>query len=251
MLLFSVHPEPEGRKVDKMLTLKKVKELVKAPVHTKRVPSPKVLLEEGRIFLRKEFEHGSHLTLYHNGYVWFSAGKRNTVFHIHDCRGDYAYGASKGKGEVIKEEYFENCEWHIRALFEGEQRVEESQLKCEGVGQTKVSVSYHAVAEDWGEMADSEINVLDKYIEKEALHAMMAVLTKKQRNLIQYRANGQWVLYSEHHGKGYTSSLTFRLQRSDGSEVEKLHTAWTQKGRKFLYHTLKRRGVLPLAEQGG
>lgn len=80
--------------------------------------------------------------------------------------------------------YFENCEWHIRALFEGEQRVEESQLKCEGVGQTKVSVSYHAVAEDWGEMADSEINVLDKYIEKEALHAMMAVLTKKQRNLI-------------------------------------------------------------------
>ena len=68
---------------------------------------------------------------------------------------------------------------------------------------------------------------------------------------IQYRANGQWVLYSEHHGKGYTSSLTFRLQRSDGSEVEKLHTAWTQKGRKFIYHTLKRRGVLPLAEQGG
>ena len=96
-----------------MLTLKKVKEMVKAPAHTKRVPSPKVLLEEGRIFLRKEFEHGSHLTLYHNGYVWFSAGKRNTVFHIHDCRGDYAYGASKGKGEVIKEEYFENSEWHM------------------------------------------------------------------------------------------------------------------------------------------
>ena len=189
MLLFSVHSEPEGRKVDKMLTLKKVKEMVKAPVHTKRVPSPKVLLEDGRILLRKEFEHDSHLTLYHSGYVWFSAGKRNTVFHIHDCRGDYAYGASKGKGEVIKEEYFENCEWHIRALFEGEQRVEESQLKCEGVGQTKVSVSYHAVAEDWGEMADSEINVLDRFIEKEALHAMMAVLTEKQRNLIYYREN--------------------------------------------------------------
>ena len=49
-----------------------------------------------------------------------------------------------------------------RKRFEGEQRVEESQLKCEGVGQTKVSVSYHAVAEDWGEMADSEINVLDR-----------------------------------------------------------------------------------------
>lgn len=55
-----------------MLTLKKAKEMVKAPVHTKRVPSPKVLLEDGRILLRKEFEHDSHLTLYHSGYVWFS-----------------------------------------------------------------------------------------------------------------------------------------------------------------------------------
>ena len=167
-----------------MLTLKKVKELVEAPSHAKRTPSPKMLFEEGIVLLRREFDQGSHLTVYNSGYVLFSAGKRNTVFHIHDCCGDYAYDAAEGKGDVIEEEYFENCEWHIRALFEGEQRVEESQLKCEGVGQTKVSVSYHAVAEDWGEMADSEINVLDKYIEKEALHAMMAVLTKKQRNLI-------------------------------------------------------------------
>ena len=120
-----------------MLTLKKVKELVEAPVHTKRVPSPKALLEEGLILKRKEFDHGSHLTVYQSGYVLFSAGKRNTVFHIHDCCGDYAYDAAAGRGDVIKEEYFENCEWHIRALFEGERKMEESQWKCEGAGQTK------------------------------------------------------------------------------------------------------------------
>ena len=34
-----------------MLTLKKVKELVEAPVHTKRVPSPKALLEEGLAYI--------------------------------------------------------------------------------------------------------------------------------------------------------------------------------------------------------
>lgn len=118
-----------------MLTLKKVKELVEAPVHTKRVPSPKVLLEEGLILMRKEFDHGSHLTVYQSGYVLFSAGKRNTVFHIHDCCGDYSYDAAAGRGDVIKEEYFENCEWHIRALFEGERKMEESQWKCEGTGQ--------------------------------------------------------------------------------------------------------------------
>ena len=68
---------------------------------------------------------------------------------------------------------------------------------------------------------------------------------------IQYRANNQWVLYAKHQDKGYTANLVFRLHRSDGSSVEKLHTAWTHKGRKFLYHELKRRGILPMAEQEG
>lgn len=95
-----------------MLTLKKVKELVGAPSHAKRTPSPKMLYEEGIVLLRREFDQGSHLTVYNSGYVLFSAGKRNTVFHIHDCCGDYAYDAAEGKGDVIEEEYFENCEWH-------------------------------------------------------------------------------------------------------------------------------------------
>lgn len=72
-----------------MLTLKKVKELVEAPSHAKRTPSPKMLFEEGIVLLRREFDQGSHLTVYNSGYVLFSAGKRNTVFHIHDCQGDY------------------------------------------------------------------------------------------------------------------------------------------------------------------
>ena len=319
-----------------MLTLKKVKELVEAPSHAKRTPSPKMLFEEGIVLLRRDFDQGSHLTVYNSGYVLFSAGKRNTVFHIHDCQGDYAYDAAEGKGDVIEEEYFENCEWHIRALFEGERKMEDNQAKCEDAGRSNVCVSYHALSEDWSEIADRTINMLEKIIENmprvrlqdeggrtvqryvkdyritqdmakklcklhhtavgAAYHpqpfdwdSLLGLLHKKpprrssyeaqlsdsdslvtttqiakeygcgakvfNRLLhlhgIQYRANGQWVLYSEHHGKGYTSSLTFRLQRSDGSEVEKLHTAWTQKGRKFLYHTLKRRGVLPLTEQGG
>ena len=245
-----------------MLTLKKVKELVEAPSHAKRTPSPKMLFEEGIVLLRREFDQGSHLTVYNSGYVLFSAGKRNTVFHIHGCCGDYAYDAAEGKGDVIEEEYFESCEWHIRALFEGERKMEDNQAKCEDAGRSNVCVSYHALSEDWSEIADRTINMLEKIIENSDSLVTTTQIAKEygcgakvfNRLLhlhgIQYLANGQWVLYSEHHGKGYTSSLTFRLQRSDGSEVEKLHTAWTQKGRQFLYHTLKRRGVLPLAEQG-
>lgn len=148
-----------------MLTLKKVKELVEAPSHAKRTPSPKMLFEEGIVLLRREFDQGSHLTVYNSGYVLFSAGKRNTVFHIHDCCGDYAYDAAEGKGDVIKEEYFENCEWHIRALFEGERKMEDNQAKCEGAGRSNVCVSYHALSEDWSEIADRTINMLEKIIE--------------------------------------------------------------------------------------
>ena len=151
-----------------MLTLKKVKELVGAPSHAKRTPSPKMLYEEGIVLLRREFDQGSHLTVYNSGYVLFSAGKRNTVFHIHDCCGDYAYDAAEGKGDVIEEEYFENCEWHIRALFEGERKMEDNQAKCEGAGRSNVCVSYHALSEDWSEIADRTINMLEKIIENEA-----------------------------------------------------------------------------------
>lgn len=140
-----------------MLTLKKVKELVEAPSHAKRTPSPRMLFEEGIVLLRREFDHGSHLTVYNSGYVLFSAGKRNTVFHIHDCCGDYAYDAAEGKGDVIEEEYFENCEWHIRALFEGERKMEDNQAKCEDAGRSNVCVSYHALSEDWSEVADRTI----------------------------------------------------------------------------------------------
>ena len=51
-----------------MLTLKKVKELVEAPSHAKRTPSPKMLFEEGIVLLRREFDQGSHLTVYNSGY---------------------------------------------------------------------------------------------------------------------------------------------------------------------------------------
>ena len=74
------------------------------------------------------------------------------MFHIHDCQGDYAYDAAEGKGDVIEEEYFENCEWHIRALFEGERKMEDNQAKCEDAGRSNVCVSYHALSEDWSEM---------------------------------------------------------------------------------------------------
>lgn len=210
-----------------MLTLKKVKELVEAPSHAKRTPSPKMLFEEGIVLLRREFDQGSHLTVYNSGYVLFSAGKRNTVFHIHDCQGDYAYDAAEGKGDVIEEEYFENCEWHIRALFEGERKMEDNQAKCEGAGRSNVCVSYHALSEDWSEIADRTINMLEKIIENEAVHAMLAVLTDKQRDLIHQ----QFVLGKTHQ------EIADDMGISRGSVTRAVNQALERIRRKFDFET--------------
>ncbi len=77
---------------------------------------------------------------------------------------------------------------------------------------------------------------------------------KKMNNIlhdlhIQYKQSGQWLLYSEHHGKGYTHSETVDIKRSNGKEDIKMNTKWTQKGRLFIYELLKKNEILPLIER--
>lgn len=66
---------------------------------------------------------------------------------------------------------------------------------------------------------------------------------------IQYKQSDQWLLYSKYHGMGYTHSKTVDIARSDGRPDVKMNTMWSQKGRIFLYETLKENGILPVIEQ--
>lgn len=69
------------------------------------------------------------------------------------------------------------------------------------------------------------------------------------RNLkIQRKVGGQWILYAPYNTMGYVHSDTFVPDKSTTGKVV-MTTKWTQKGRLFLYETLKRKGILPLIEK--
>lgn len=61
---------------------------------------------------------------------------------------------------------------------------------------------------------------------------------------LQHCVNGQWILYRNHMGKGYTKSETISITRTDGSTDTKLFTKWTQKGRVLIHELLTRRGIV-------
>lgn len=65
---------------------------------------------------------------------------------------------------------------------------------------------------------------------------------------IQFKQSGQWLLYREFHGKGYTHSETVDITRADGRPDVKMNTKWTIKGRLFLYDKLKEAGIIPIIE---
>lgn len=71
-------------------------------------------------------------------------------------------------------------------------------------------------------------------------YGMSAIkLNKLLHNLgIQYKVNGQWVLYSGLSNKGYTEST---VGTNDYGTYTT--TKWTQKGKEFLYNTLKEHDI--------
>jgi anti-repressor protein len=75
-------------------------------------------------------------------------------------------------------------------------------------------------------------------------------LNKKLHDLkIQYKQSGQWLLYSSLQDKGYTHSETISIVRTGGIPDVNMITKWTQKGRLFLYDSLKENYLLPLIER--
>ena len=177
MLLFSVHPKPKGRKVKKMnfVTLKELKKMVPAVEEGKRPPSLKKILEEGtEVLLRKLMENLAEVVVYKNGYVSYQAHERSTVFPIHDCK-HYHYESQGNEQQTIPHDHFEDMEWHIRLVIEGEDRLAHNTSSRES------EVFSYSEDNDYNaRLADPRMNVSDMVVNKVLLRSIKDFLRKEQ-----------------------------------------------------------------------
>lgn len=92
------------------------------------------------------------------------------------------------------------------------------------------TVTVTQIAQDYGMAAPSFNNLL------KGLH-------------IQRKVGDQWILYGEHLNKGYVATRMIPIHHASQPDTYRPLTAWTQKGRHFIYDSLKKHGILPLIER--
>lgn len=124
------------------------------------------------------------------------------------------------------EEYEEKKQLETQKLML-EQRVAEYEPKVSYVDQilkSKSTVTTTQIAKDYG-LTAKELN--------DALHD----------EKIQFKQNGQWLLYKKYADQGLTKSQTIDIFHRNGDQSVKMNTRWTQKGRLFIHELLQTRGI--------
>ena len=135
-----------------MLTLRELRNMVEVAEVEGRVPSVKALLEaKVPIIVKELLSEQAEISVYQNGFVLYRVGKRATVFPLHSCK-EYIYDSNIEALTNINERFFDNENWYIRLILEGEDRL----VKNQEVRNGKKTISYSAVAEDWNELREED-----------------------------------------------------------------------------------------------
>lgn len=100
-------------------------------------------------------------------------------------------------------------------------------------------VNHPKIRNDYNESSDNQIYFAITQISKK--YGMSGKRLNKILNDldIQYKVNGQWVLYEEHQDKGFTKDVKIRKYNGE----EGVHTYWTLAGKKFIEELLSSVGI--------
>ena len=166
-----------------MMTFKDLKKLVELPSYKEqRVPTVKALEVSGvPVVTEKVLENHGSINVYQNGYVIYRAHKRVTVFSLRDCV-HYKYDAAEGAGHHIEEAEFDDYEWHIRLVLEGEDRIFMNYEIIQG--KWMPSSEDREYKEEILEGVDEAVSTLERMISEERVEELLSTLTDLQRKVV-------------------------------------------------------------------
>lgn len=162
-----------------MLTLQELKRITDVPGLGAKLPTAKQLRTSSLILAQERLGMDSKISVYQSGYVLYQIGKYSTVFLLHSCR-DYPYLADK-KTVILPENFFENREWYLRLVLEGEDRLNRNYEEKE----RSWNVSYSAVSEDWLAMENRTESMLEHLTKQETVTEILGSLSERQKYVIQ------------------------------------------------------------------
>ena len=162
-----------------MLTLQELKRIVDVPDFGVKLPTAKQLRTSRSVIAQERLGLDSEISAYQSGYVLYQVEKYFTVFLLHSCR-DYLYLAD-GKTVILPEQFFENREWYLRLVLEGEDRLNRNHEEKE----RSWNVSYSAVSEDWLAMENLTESMLEHLTRQETVAEILGILSARQKYVIQ------------------------------------------------------------------
>lgn len=153
--------------------------MVDVPAGGEKLPTARQLRKSGVAAVRERMGQDLEISVFQNGYVLYREGKHSTVFLLHSCR-DYHY--LSGENVIhLPEQFFDNREWYLRLILEGEDRLNRNHEEKE----RSWNVSYSAVSEEWVGAGNLLESVMDYLVRQETVEELLQVLTEKQKCIVQ------------------------------------------------------------------
>ena len=150
---------------------------------------------------------------------------------------------------------FEEMEHALQAPYKLPQNYKEALLALvDQISENEKIESEKLLLEQQAAENAPKLSYLEKILQSTGTLAITQIakdygLTGQQLNRIlheegiQFKVNGQWVLYSKYQNEGLTKSNTFLFEKEDGEIGSSVTTRWTQAGRVMIHHILEKRGI--------
>lgn len=142
----SVAQAVEDLAVNAHISLRELKNTVAAVIE-KKLPKYAQLMEMHPVIAARTVVGGATLTAYENGYAVYEEDGAHTVMAINRC-GDYRYDFNDGTYEVVPAAVFEDAEWSVRLVMEGERRMESNRSKTVAINE---AASLDCDGSDWSD----------------------------------------------------------------------------------------------------